>query len=328
MIGTSICVVTVAVLLAMFGSGWLPLTTAVLVIDPVKRIEATPTTTVIVVEAPSARLPTFKRQRLPGNRLGAFAAGRNKGGAGRQRIGNGHARGVGWPVVRGRERVCNWLPAFTGLGEAVFVRARSAWTWLTKFVLKTIGPTALTGPISPSLAFAPLMSSWIAPTLEKLAPWPPPVVKFEKETNWVLLLFSEPSVVFVMGNAGPRPVGGVAIDLEHDEAVVVVRADVQVNARIGALRGQVDSAQAGRVQDGGVAVVAVPVDPINAVGGRVGGEVEHAGEVGIRPQRNAAPGRGELHVQVAMAADGLRRHRGRRARLAGVIRPADKLRGR
>ncbi len=45
-------------LLARLGSGWLPPTVAVLVIVP-EAVEATPTTTVIVDEAPDARLPTF-----------------------------------------------------------------------------------------------------------------------------------------------------------------------------------------------------------------------------------------------------------------------------
>ena len=59
MTGTLICVETEAVLLARLGSGWLPLTVAVLVIVP-EAVEATATTTVIVDEAPSARLPTFR----------------------------------------------------------------------------------------------------------------------------------------------------------------------------------------------------------------------------------------------------------------------------
>ena len=102
-------------------------------------------------------------------------------------------------LARGKAYRSSWLPATTGLGEADLTTDRSAWAALTKFSLKTIGPTASIGPTWPSMAFTPLIDNWMAPTWEKLAPMPPPTAKLEKATNWLSLLFSEPSVVLVMG---------------------------------------------------------------------------------------------------------------------------------
>ncbi len=82
-------------------------------------------------------------------------------------------------------------------------RDRSAWARLTKFALKTFGPTASIGPTSPSMAFTLFfklsIDNWMAPTWEKLAPLPPPTLKEEKAMNWLSLLFSEPSPVSGMG---------------------------------------------------------------------------------------------------------------------------------
>ena len=82
------------------GSGWLPLTMAVLVIVP-EAVEATLTTTVIVDEAPSARLPTFSVTVWPAIVAGLSPLADMVGSAGRQRIDDRHARGVGRTVVRG-----------------------------------------------------------------------------------------------------------------------------------------------------------------------------------------------------------------------------------
>ena len=70
----------------------------------------------------------------------------------------------------------------------------------------------------------------------------------------------------------------------------------------------------GRVQDGRVAVVAVPIHPEDAVGRGVGAEIQHAGPIRVGAERYAAAGRCKLHVEVAVSADGVRRGHCRRAR--------------
>ena len=66
------------------------------------------------------------------------------------------------------------MPASTGDWRGRLDQGQVGLGLLTKFALKTVGPTAAIGPTWPSMAFTPLIDNWMAPTWEKLAPVPPP----------------------------------------------------------------------------------------------------------------------------------------------------------
>ena len=161
---------------------------------------------------------------------------------------------------------------------------RSASARLTKFSLKTIGPTASIGPTWPSMAFTPLIDNCDGADLGEVGPRAAADGKTGEGHELAVAAVERTVAGVADGNAGPRPVARIAVDLEHDGTAVVVGGRVDLDARAGALRREVEPAQAGRVQHGGVAVVAVPVDPEDAVGRRVGAIVQQAGPIGIRAQ--------------------------------------------
>ena len=107
------------------------------------------------------------------------------------------------------------------------------------------------------------------------------------------------------GNAGPGPVARIAVDLEHDVTAVVVGGRVELDARAGALRRDVDPPRPVGFSTAGLLLLPsqltqkMPLEAALAAKSSRPGQSEFA-------QRHAAAGRGELHVQVAMAADGVR----------------------